>query len=142
MDFLRQWFGQPVDWWHLGLWLTVISYGLGLVLMYVVIIWLPEDYLCDESRWYQRLRRHHPLVYWLIFLLKNALGLMLVAAGVVMLFLPGQGVLTLTLGILLLDFPGKHAVVSRMLSRPSVLRLINRIRQWAGRPPLRLPQRK
>jgi len=141
MDFsqLNQWFEGLASGWQLGLWFLVGSYTIGLVLMYLIIVWLPEDYLLDESRWYRHLKKTRPWLYWLVFLLKNALGLLLVVAGIIMLFLPGQGVLTLFLGVLLLDFPGKHKLVLKILSQPAVLKAINCIRQWAGKPPLLLP---
>lgn len=72
-------------------------------------------------------------------LLRNALGIVLVGAGVAMLVLPGQGILTLLAGVALLDVPGKRRAMRRLVSRPSVLRTINRIRARGGHPPLELP---
>ena len=57
--------------------------------------------------------------------------------GVLMLVLPGQGVLTILIGLTLLDFPGKRRFVRRLLMRPRVFRVINRLRRRFGRPPLK-----
>lgn len=67
---------------------------------------------------------------------RNVLGVVLVALGVAMLLLPGQGLLTLLVGLLLVDFPGKHGLVVRLLSRPKVLSLVNKLRGHRGAGPL------
>jgi hypothetical protein len=51
-----------------------------------------------------------------------------------MLLLPGQGVLTLVVALLLLDLPGKRRLKRRILSMPRVLRVLNAWRRRAGRP--------
>jgi hypothetical protein len=76
--------------------------------------------------------------------LKNVVGAAAFLAGVVMLFTPGQGLLGIALGIGLMDIPGKHALERRIISHPSILGGINRLRKKAGRPPLKIghpPQR-
>jgi hypothetical protein len=67
---------------------------------------------------------------------RNLLGVVLVLLGVLMLVLPGQGILTLLVGVLLVDFPGKHKLVQRLLSRPKVLGIVNKLRTHRGSPPL------
>jgi hypothetical protein len=71
--------------------------------------------------------------------LKNMVGAMLLFAGVLMLLLPGQGILTLVVGLALLDVPGKHALLVRMAKRPSVLKALNYVRQRAKREPFDPP---
>lgn len=67
---------------------------------------------------------------------RNALGVVLVLLGLAMLLLPGQGLLTLLVGLLLVDFPGKHALVRRLMSKPKVLSLVNKLRSHRGAGPL------
>jgi len=55
-----------------------------------------------------------------------------------MLVLPGQGLLTILLGVTLVNFPGKYALERRIVSRPSVANTLNRIREAVGRNPLEL----
>lgn len=43
---------------------------------------------------------------------RNLLGGVLILAGVVMLFTPGQGILTILLGFAIMDFPGKERIAS------------------------------
>ena len=67
-----------------------------------------------------------------------ALGILLVALGILMSIpgVPGQGVLTILLGIMLLDFPGKRRLEHKLVSRPKVLKAINGLRHRFGKPEL------
>jgi hypothetical protein len=49
---------------------------------------------------------------------------------------PGQGVLTILLGIMLLDFPGKRGLEASIVRRPRVLHAINSVRGRFDKPPL------
>jgi hypothetical protein len=53
-----------------------------------------------------------------------------------MLFLPGQGILTMLIGVTMLDFPGKRRMEAKMIGQPAVLSTINNMRQKFGKPPL------
>jgi hypothetical protein len=61
-----------------------------------------------------------------------------IAAGIAMLVLPGQGLLTILIGFLMLDFPGKYRVEKWLVSRRRLLGAINWLRRRAGRVPLRI----
>ena len=71
---------------------------------------------------------------------KNLLGFLLVALGIVLSIpgVPGQGLLTILLGVMLLDFPGKLTLERKLLSRPEVVRTINKLRGRFEKPPLEL----
>jgi hypothetical protein len=73
--------------------------------------------------------------------LKNVLGAALVLVGLI-LSLPlvfGQGVLTMLIGISLLDLPGKRKMELSIVRREPVRKSMDWMRQRAGRPPLQLP---
>ena len=75
----------------------------------------------------------------IVRVLKNIFGAILIAAGFAMLFLPGQGILTVFIGIMLLDFPGKRTLEIWILKRPRVVRSVNWMRSKFDQPPLELP---
>lgn len=81
----------------------------------------------------------HPLVRWSGKVLKNVVGAGLVLMGVAMLVLPGQGILTILIGLSLLDFPGKRQLELRLVRQRHVRRSIDWIRERAHQPPLRVP---
>jgi hypothetical protein len=59
-----------------------------------------------------------------------------------MLVLPGQGLLTIILGITLMNFPGKYRLERWLVSRGSTLKLINYLRRRRGKPALVLDEGK
>jgi hypothetical protein len=113
----------------------LLSFVLGIAAFVALVVALPVRYFLDEhSLW----TGSNPLVRLLGLIGKNLLGLALIALGVVLSIpgIPGQGLLTILIGVMLLDIPGKHCLVQRFVRRPGVLRTLNRFRAWFGRPPL------
>jgi hypothetical protein len=118
---------------------SLLMFVLTLVVFPLVIINLPQDYFVRYRRDPARQARRHPAVWLALSVLKNILGAVLLLAGVAMLVLPGQGLLTILIGLTLLNFPGKFALERRLVSRPAVSKALNRIRELAGRDRLELP---
>ncbi len=113
----------------------VLLFILGIAAFIVLVVALPTRYFVDgHCLW----AGQHPLVRLLGLIGKNLLGLVLIALGVVLAIpgVPGQGLLTIMIGLVLLDIPGKHRLVQHFVRRPGVLRTLNRVRIWFGRPPL------
>lgn len=99
---------------------------------------LPEDYFLNTDRVVHPPWPRQRALYWAWFLLKNLLGVVLLLAGFVMLFTPGQGVLTILAGLWLMDLPGKRRCERHLIGRPKVLASVNWIRQKAGKPPFQI----
>lgn len=68
--------------------------------------------------------------------LRNLLGLLLVLLGILMLLLPGQAILTILIGVFMVDFPGKRRFERWVIARPRVMRMLNSLRRRAGQPPI------
>lgn len=102
------------------------------------IVKLPEDYLVNDQKsgW---LEKQSAVVRWGLRIAKNLLGIVLVILGIIMLVLPGQGVLSIVLGLSLVDFPGRQALQNKLIRRPKVIGSINWVRRKFHRPPLILP---
>ncbi len=75
----------------------------------------------------------------IMLILRNILGLLLVMAGIAMLFLPGQGLLTIVLGALLLSFPGKHKLMNDLVRQPKIQHSLDWIRKKSGKEPFLWP---
>jgi len=80
-------------------------------------------------------RRTHFLTATLILVLRSIVGGVLFIAGVAMLFLPGQGLLTMLIGICIMEFPGKQRLLRKLIGLKRVQRGLNWIRR-KGRKPL------
>jgi len=121
----------------LGVLLFSVSFVISLTIVSFIMVKIPPDYFHkDRPRdlWSDR----HPAVRVLGLFAKNVLGVVLVVLGVVMSIpgVPGQGILTILLGIMLLDFPGKRALEHKLVSTPQVLKTINKLRHRFGKPNL------
>ena len=142
LEWLTQtWDAWGLTWWRVlfGLLLAVVSFAVSTGVVTFVLIKLPANYF-HSSHAREFLTERHPVLRMVGIVAKNILGLVLVAAGIVMSLpgVPGQGVLTILLGIMLLDFPGKRSLESRIVSRPRVFRAINALRARFDKPPLLL----
>ncbi|MEO7329966.1 MAG: hypothetical protein ABI193_15430 [Minicystis sp.] len=107
------------------------------LLAIVVLTRLPPDYLRRDRPSLSRAPRPR----WKqipITVGKNLLGVLLIVAGVVMSVpgVPGQGLLTIVIGVMLLDFPGKPALERKLMMRPSVFKNINKLRVRFKKEPL------
>ncbi len=101
---------------------------------------IPVDYFKDPEPYKDHHEFRHPVIRLMIIAIKNLLGWVLILAGIAMLVLPGQGLLTLVMGMLLISFPGKRAFERRLVSNPKVLKSINWFRKRRGRKPLLAPE--
>lgn len=131
---------EALLWWAGGV--SLALFLLGLFGVPLVIINLPSNYFTSSDRDVLPLRGRHLLLRITVFCLKNTAGLLLVGAGIAMLVLPGQGLLSIMVGMLLLDFPGKYHLEQRLISRPGFHRAANWLRAKAERPLLELPLNK
>jgi hypothetical protein len=123
---------------------VLVALGVGSVVMFVLSVVgvpfflarLPVDYYSKHEQKRLGLEGTNQPLRTLLRLAKNVLGALLVVLGIFMLVLPGQGLLTLLVGIMLVDFPGKYRLERRILSSPRVLRVVNALRKRSGKPPL------
>lgn len=123
-------------------WLAIFS-AVAFVATLLLLPWavsrIPADYFSRRTHPRAPWADHHPLVRAALMVAKNVLGLVFVLAGIAMLVLPGQGILTILAGIMLVDFPGKRRLECWVVGRPAVLKSINWMRQRRGREPLLAP---
>lgn len=116
--------------------LSVVMFVGALVLVPIVVVRLPADYFAEPQRTPKPDSIEHPVLRALWRAVKTVLGLVLVWAGIAMLVLPGQGILTILIGVSLLEFPGKYRLERWIIHLGPVLNVINALRRRYGRPPL------
>jgi hypothetical protein len=135
MDFINsfiQWFSDHPE----------ILMGLGISSIFIFLLsilgisWfvanIPEDYFLEPKRRPTKWREQKPILRLAIIFVKNVIGLLLIVGGV----LPGQGLLTMITGLLLINYPGKYRLEQKLVSKPSIFRALNWIRIKANKPPL------
>ena len=121
----------------LGL-ISLAAFVVTLIALPLAVVYLPEDYFVRDRRKGTAPSRRHPLAWFALAAMKNVLGVLFVLAGLAMLVLPGQGLLTIAVGLTLMNFPGKYRLERRFVRQSVVRKALDRIRARAGKPPLRL----
>ena len=121
----------------LSLLVFVLTFAASLAIVSLVLVKLPATYF-NRSHKREFLATHHPIIRGLALVAKNLLGVILVGVGIVLSVpgVPGQGALTILLGIMLLDFPGKPRFEHWLVSRPKILYAINKLRHRFSKPAL------
>jgi hypothetical protein len=121
----------------IGAALFLVSLAFSFLAIGVVMVKIPDRYFASdyertflpESRW---------MVRWGALLVKNIAGVLLIVLGIILSLpgVPGQGILTILLGLIFLDIPGKRPLEARIIRRPAVLSAINKLRARYDKPPL------
>ena len=116
--------------------ISLVLFLLSLIFIPWLITRLPSDYFINEKRHKSKIRNTHPFIYFTVRTFKNIIGGFLIIAGIFMLILPGQGIITIIVGLGLMDFPGKFRLLQKFAQQPSVFKSINWIRKKTNKKPL------
>jgi len=119
------------------LWLGSISF-LVFIFSLISIKWLvaliPSDYFIEDKR--NKYQSSYPLTWLISIIIKNIVGYILIIGGILMLVLPGQGLFTIIIGLMLSNYPGKYFIERKFIAIPTVLKTINWLRKKSNKPPL------
>jgi len=140
VDFLSD-FLSGLTWQKIlvGALIFLASFLINLGIVSFILVKLPADHF-SKNRKTKFWAGPRPAIHAAKVIGKNIAGVLLVALGIVLSLpgVPGQGLLTVLLGIMLLDFPGRHRLEQKLLSKPSIVNTINRLRGRFDKPPLQL----
>ncbi|MBN2628887.1 MAG: hypothetical protein JXA95_19645 [Spirochaetales bacterium] len=114
---------------------SLVLFFSALAALPLIIRSLPRDIFISPGQGKER----HPLVRLVMLVLRNITGSLLFLMGFIMLFIPGQGILTMLAGLVLMRFPGKTFLVHKLLSYSPVQKGLNLIRRRVGREPFLFP---
>ena len=118
--------------------ISVVTFMVTLLALPILIIHIPDEYFLHEKRKTRNNPKDLKGFRLVCRILKNIMGVFFVLTGLVMLLLPGQGLLSILIGIMLMDFPGKYKLERTIIRRKKVLSTINWVRAKAHRPPLQV----
>lgn len=120
-----------------GLFLGSLALSFGGIALVMVKI-PPRYFAVDHQRDF--LPDSPFVVRWGAVIAKNIAGVLLIILGIILSLpgVPGQGILTILLGLIFLDIPGKRPLEARIIKRPAVLAAINKLRAKYNKPPLEL----
>jgi hypothetical protein len=112
----------------------VVTFAVSLITLPIIVARLPVDHFISPRRRSLPWRGEHPLRSTALVLLRNLLGMLLVLGGLMMLVLPGQGLLTIVIGLLMTDAPKKRAFQAWLMAWKPVNRGVNWLRRKAHQP--------
>jgi len=114
--------------------LTIFIFSLLTIKWLVALI--PSDYFIKKNN--SEFRSNYP-IFWLVsIIIKNLVGYTLIVGGILMLVLPGQGLFTIFVGLMLSNYPGKFYIERKFIAIPSVLRAINWLRKKSNTPSIKI----
>lgn len=142
---LHDWYNAirefAVEWgWYL-FGFSAFAFATTLMFVPIIVVRLPVDFLRRSEHRAARDASRNTWLGGLLWIGRNVLGGVLLVGGFIMLFTPGQGLLSILTGLLLLDFPGKRRLLRRLLGQPRVLSVMNALRRRWQRAPLLPPHR-
>ncbi|MDT8377173.1 MAG: PGPGW domain-containing protein [Mariprofundaceae bacterium] len=105
-----------------------------------IVAQIPVDYFTHHGRHRISQSNHHPAVRLALAGFKNMLGGLMLVAGFIMLFSPGQGLLTILFGLIIMNYPGKYRLECRIIRKPLILNTLNSMRRKQGKEPLLPPE--
>ena len=138
MEFLSNfWANLTAGKVALGVGLFLLSLGFSFAAIAIVMVKIPANYF--SSHYVQDFLPGSPwIIRWGVVVAKNVFGIFLIVLGIILSLpgVPGQGFLTILLGLIMLDIPGKRPLEAWIIKKPSVLSAVNRFRARYKKPPL------
>lgn len=136
MDWLLNYW-QNLTWLEIivAIAMVIIPAVISVIIAAIVMVKMPANYFSPSYQ--EDFMPNTPwLARWGALIAKNIVGVMLIIAGIAMLIGPGQGILTILIGVMLVDIPGKRPIEARIIQRPNVLYAVNKLRKKYNKPPL------
>ncbi len=119
-------------------WISLVSLTIFIISILSIrwlVLLIPENYFKEKKN---SIFKEEYFFYWIAFkFIKNSLGYLLIIGGILMLVLPGQGILTIFIGMILSDYPGKYHIEKKIIQSSIILRTINSIRKKSGKKSLK-----
>ena len=121
------------------LWLSTISlfvFIFSLVSIKWLVALIPTDYFVKKN--ISKSKKSYSLLWLMSIIVKNIIGYTLILGGILMLVLPGQGLFTILMGLILSNYPGKYTIEKKFISIPSILKTVNWLRKKSNKPRLKI----
>ncbi len=118
--------------------LSLFLFIFTLVAIPLIIVSIPADYFVRDPG--SLAERRHPVLRLMGAFIKNFMGAVFIIAGFIMLFIPGQGLLTIMIGLMLMNFPGKRKLELRLIRNQRIREAVDWIRIKSKRPTLQVPE--
>jgi len=119
---------------------SAVTFVASLIIVPIILARLPSDYFVNKKSNVIATYSKQPVLFILNKFVKNIVGVLLILAGIAMLVLPGQGVLTILIGLGITNFPGKYKLERKLVRNQTVFKSLNWMRKRASVEPFVYPQ--
>ena len=124
---------------NLILWFGSISlfvFLFSLLSIKWLVSFIPEDYFINKKD--SKIKTSNIFIWYIVLIFKNLIGYSLILGGIMMLVLPGQGLFTIIIGLMMSNYPGKYSIEKKFIAIPTILKSINWLRRKSNKPPIRI----
>ena len=135
IEFLNQNLSSILSWLAIS---SLFIFFFSILAINFVIKIIPVDYFDSTKRELSPFKTSSPIIWLIFFIIKNITGYLLILGGILMLVLPGQGLLTILLGLIFSDYPGKYKLEKKLITIKPLYRYINWVRKKSDIEPIKL----
>ena len=128
-------YNQIIQWAGI---VSVFLFFLSLFLLRYVILRLPEDYFITASSISKSHSKSPQKI--IVRVAKNAVGFLLTICGIILLFTPGQGMITILIGFCLIDLAIVNQFKKKIINNRKVQKALNWIRTKKSVKPFNFPK--
>ena len=132
LDLITQ---ATADYHQYFIWMGIVSFVVfiaSLLLTPLLLGKIPQDYFIHTNQ--HKVEIEH-LGHLIIVVIRTLIGFVLLIIGIIMLVTPGQGIITILLGLFLMEFPGKRKLELKFIKHNPTFRALNWLRNKAGKSP-------
>ena len=132
LDFITQ---ATADYHQYFVWMGIVSFVVfvsSLLLTPFLLGKIPQDYFVHTNQ--QKVEIKH-LGHLIIVISRTIVGFVLLIAGIIMLVTPGQGIISILLGLFLMEFPGKRKLELKLINHEPTSKALNWLRGKANKDP-------
>ena len=116
--------------------ISFVIFVFSLISIRWLVALIPSDYFINRES--SKFKLTYPSLWLVSIIIKNILGYTLIIGGTLMLFLPGQGLFTIFIGLLLSNYPGKYYLERKLIAMPKIYKTVNWLRKKSNQPPLKI----
>lgn len=116
----------------------IVVFIVSLASIPFIVSLIPEDFFM--KKFYSKRNFKNKSV--ILFFIKNFFGLVFLAGGIIMLFVPGQGLLTILVALCLLSFPGKKKLMQKIIAKQGVQKTLNYFRRKNNKKDFIFPEKE
>ncbi len=132
LDFIIQ---ATANYHQYFVWVGIVSFVVfvaSLLLTPILLGKIPQDYFVHTNQ--HKVEINH-LGHLIIVVIRSLVGFVLLIAGIIMLVTPGQGIISILLGLFLMEFPGKRKLELKLINHEPTFKALNWLRGKANKDP-------